>query len=217
MNLLSSLLGKGHIVYTDNFYSSPQLFQDLLDKSTLASGTVRKNRKNFPKNLDMATKLSRGESKFAYHKNLTVCRWYDNKDVFCISTLLSDSLTTVKRRVVKVAQDVTCPVDYNKHMGGVDLANQAMCYYSVGKKSLKWWRRLFWRMHDQAITNAFILHKSNSPNTANVKPQKYFRIQLAYALTTSAYELRRHLGCPHSTELSRLTGKHFIYRSTERK
>ena len=72
MNLLSSLLGKGPIVYTDNFYSSPQL----LDKSTLASGTVRKNRKKnqkkFPQNLDMATKMSRSESKFAYHRNLCV-------------------------------------------------------------------------------------------------------------------------------------------------
>ena len=87
MNLLSSLFGKGHILYTDNFYSSPQLFYDLLQKSVLASGTVRKNRKKFPKNLDIASKLSRGESKFIFFEHLTVCRWFDNKDVFCISTV----------------------------------------------------------------------------------------------------------------------------------
>ena len=52
-NLMTLLLGKGHTVYMDNFYSSPKLFQDLLDKSTLSTGTVRRNRKNFPKNLDM--------------------------------------------------------------------------------------------------------------------------------------------------------------------
>ncbi len=116
--------------------------------------------------------------------------------------------------------DVSCPeivVDYNKHMGGVDLADQAMCYYSVGRKTLKWWRRIFWRMHDQVITNAFVLYKENSPSTEKLKPQKHFRMQLAYALTSAAYELRRHPGRPYSAPLSRLSGKHFVYRNTVRK
>ena len=54
--------------------------------------------------------------------------------------MLSDTITTIKRRVEKQLKDVICPdiiVDYNQHMGGVDLADQAMCYYSVGRKSLK--------------------------------------------------------------------------------
>ena len=49
MKLMESLPGRGHVVYTDNFYSSPVLFKDLLAKGTLASGTVRTNRRNFPK------------------------------------------------------------------------------------------------------------------------------------------------------------------------
>lgn len=28
-------------------------------------------------------------------------------------------------------------------MGGADLADQAMCYYSVGQKSMKWWRHMY--------------------------------------------------------------------------
>ncbi len=214
MNIMSPLLGKGHSVYTDNFYSSPQLFQDLLENSTFATGTVRRNRKNFPKLLDTVSKINRGHSIFAYHDNITVCRWFDNKDVYCISTGLSDSISSVKRIVDKHSMDVSCPeivVDYNKHMGGVDLADQAICYYSVGRKTLKWWRRIFWRMHDQAITNAFVLYKENFPSTKKLKPQKHFRMQSA------AYELRRHPGRPYSAPLSRLSGKHFVYRNTVRK
>ena len=171
MKLLESLLGKGHAVYMDNFYSSPELFEDLLSYKTLASGTARTNRKNFPKKLKEFTKMSRGDSKFLFHKNTTACRWYDNKDVYCLSTIFNGSLTTVRRQVEKETRDISCPemiADYNKYMGGVDLADQAMCYYSVGRKTLKWWRRVFWRMHDQAITNAYVIHKANSPANTSV-------------------------------------------------
>ncbi len=218
MKLVSPLLGKGYTVYTDNFYSSPQLFQDLLDSKTKASGTVRKNRKHFPKNLDVLSKMNRGDCKFLHCDNLTICRWFDNRDVFCLSTCFTNSTATIRRRVGKEAKDVACPnivVDYNKHMGGVDLADQAMCYYSMGRKTMKWWRRVFWRLHDHAITNAYVLYKANYKDT--IKRQKDFRMELAYSLTTTALELRRHPGRPHTTILSRLTGKHYIYRSSNLK
>ena len=95
------------------------LLINLLDKSMLASGTECRNRKKSPINLDVTSKISRGDSKFVYRKNLTVCHWFDNKDFFCLSTLLSDTVTTVSRRVDKERRDITCPdsiVDYNKYM-----------------------------------------------------------------------------------------------------
>ena len=94
-------------------------------------------------------------------------------------------MTTVLRQVQKKKRSISCPqiiVDYNQHMRGVDLADQAMCYYSVGCKTMKWWRRIFWRIHDQAITNAVVIYKANTSNVQQVKPQKFYRIQLAYAL-----------------------------------
>lgn len=44
-------------------------------------------------------------------------------------------------------QQVTKPAAldfYNKHMGGVDLADQLRSYYSIGRSSYKWCRYLFW-------------------------------------------------------------------------
>ena len=65
---------------------------------------------------------------------LTVVRWSGNKDVQAISTLYSNSLTTIRRQVDGQRKDVLCPdniSDYNSFMGGVDLVDQVMCYYSV--------------------------------------------------------------------------------------
>ena len=100
MKLVQSYLKKGHIVYTDNYYSSPQLFEDLWKEGTYASGTVRTNRKHFPDflNPQPGDKLDRGSQMFAYYKSTTVVRWSDNKDAYALSTFLFDATTQVKRR-----------------------------------------------------------------------------------------------------------------------
>uniref|UniRef100_A0A9J8B5B7 PiggyBac transposable element-derived protein domain-containing protein n=1 Tax=Cyprinus carpio carpio TaxID=630221 RepID=A0A9J8B5B7_CYPCA len=45
MTMLAPYLKKGHVLYVDNWYSSPTLFQHLLSLGTGACGTVRANRK----------------------------------------------------------------------------------------------------------------------------------------------------------------------------
>ena len=42
------LLNKGHCVYMDNYYSSPELFEELYFCETYACGTVHTNRKGMP-------------------------------------------------------------------------------------------------------------------------------------------------------------------------
>ncbi len=48
MTLLAPYLGKGHVLYVDNWYSSPSLFQHLLSHGTGACGTVWANRTGMP-------------------------------------------------------------------------------------------------------------------------------------------------------------------------
>ena len=46
--MMDSLLDKGYNVYLDNWYSSPDLYIRLLNRSTNSCGTVRLNRRNMP-------------------------------------------------------------------------------------------------------------------------------------------------------------------------
>lgn len=58
--LAESVLYRGHILYMDNWYSSPKLLMTLSHKyKTNVIGTVRSNRKNMPKDL-CSVKLKRG-------------------------------------------------------------------------------------------------------------------------------------------------------------
>ena len=60
------LLKKGHLIYTDNFYTSPQLADYLYTQDTYLCGTIRTNRNGYPKQLvpssAVARRMPRGSS-----------------------------------------------------------------------------------------------------------------------------------------------------------
>ena len=219
-SLVEHYLHKGYIVYTDNFYTSPELCKDLLDMKTFTSGTVRTNRKNFPAALLNAVNLSeRGDHVFFFKDQIVVVKWHDRKDVHAMSTFIGDDLTTVKRRgdTTGSRMEVVCPeiiTDYNQFMGGVDLADQYICYYSVGRKNMKWWRKIVWRLHDHAIVNATVVYRANM-STSLSKPltSLEFRLSLVHALTQPLLATRLGPGRTPSTQETRLMGKYFPYHS----
>jgi hypothetical protein len=50
-------------------------------------------------------------------------------------------------------------VDYNKYKIGVDKSDQLLAYYSFQRKSVKWWKKLFFHLYDLDLLNAHILHR----------------------------------------------------------
>ena len=60
-----NLLGKGHHVYMDNYYSSPELFWELHFKETYACSTCRSNRKNMPESVTKAKLKKKGENVYS--------------------------------------------------------------------------------------------------------------------------------------------------------
>ncbi|KAM9315319.1 uncharacterized protein KZ484_024983 [Pholidichthys leucotaenia] len=107
------------------------------------------------------------------------------------TTLVLWTGETVSRRV-KDAQgqwsrkDISllpCIKDYNRCMGGVDLSDALIGYYSVLHKTMKWYKSFFYHFMDIAIVNAYILHKALASGRGE-KPlrQKVFRETLAKQL-----------------------------------
>jgi hypothetical protein len=45
MDMIRGFFDKGYSLYCDNYYPSPQLFWDLFQLGTYATGTVRQNRR----------------------------------------------------------------------------------------------------------------------------------------------------------------------------
>ena len=51
ITLMRPYLNNGHTLFVDNFYTTPRLAQYMLEHDTKLVGTIRSNRKNFPKDL----------------------------------------------------------------------------------------------------------------------------------------------------------------------
>ncbi|XP_063073836.1 piggyBac transposable element-derived protein 4-like [Engraulis encrasicolus] len=191
MQLLpTEALGAGYKLYVDNFYTSPELFKDLLEKMVWACGTIRPNRKGFPTDRPGALdkKSPRGTIRWIREDPLLFVQWKDSRDVHMCSTMHQAHAGETIQRSLKGAdgkyspQDVPVPPavrDYNKHMGGVDYSDALIGYYNVLHKTSRWYRTLFFHFIDIAITNAFILHKEIALSKGEKpKTQKGFRERL---------------------------------------
>ncbi|KAJ8369370.1 hypothetical protein SKAU_G00093980 [Synaphobranchus kaupii] len=89
MTLLAPHLGKGHVLYVDNWYSSPMLFQHLLHQGTGACGTVRLNRRGMP---TFPKKMKRGEVTFRENGTQLAVKWQDKRDVNFLTTVHPSSM-----------------------------------------------------------------------------------------------------------------------------
>ena len=88
----------------------------------------------------------------------------DKRPVVMLSNIHDDS-SVVKVRRTRLAEggqeEINKPLvvdQYNMYMGGVDKADQYLCYYGFSHRTVKWWRRAFFHLLDLAIVNAYVLY-----------------------------------------------------------
>jgi len=84
--LMRKIDRRGQKLYMDNFFSSSELFDDLVKKQIYCCGTVRPNRKGMSQDLKpKTTKLRRGDIRVRTRADLTAILWRDKRDV-CVLT-----------------------------------------------------------------------------------------------------------------------------------
>ncbi|XP_047487916.1 piggyBac transposable element-derived protein 4-like isoform X1 [Penaeus chinensis] len=172
----AKLLDKGYQLYTDNWYSSPTLFHYLQARKTTAVGTVRVNRKGMPSGLQ----ASRGHIDFRSSKTGMLClQWLDKRPVTMLSTAHTSKVVTLppnRRGVERSKPEVV--VSYNNGMKGVDLSDQLAQSYPATKKTVKWYKKVFFYLLDMTTINALAVHRA----LGGKMPQWKFRTELVREL-----------------------------------
>lgn len=180
--LCAALEGSDTHVAFDNFFTTVELMPDLYQSKVYSTGTVKSNRKGLPQEARQNNKMERGEFIWKVKDNVGFVQWMDTKQVNVLSTAFHPSILTKVSRTQKDGKkvDIPCPVviaEYTKRMGGVDRFDQKRLSYTVGRRSRRWWLRIFYFFIDAALTNSLVLY-STIPRTKN-KQLSHLNFQVA--------------------------------------
>lgn len=155
--LMKNYLDQGYWLYMDNFYNSVKLAEDMIKRKTYVTGTLRENRKGNPKEL-FKRKLKKSEAVYKRKGPVLVTNWKDKRCVRMISTGHRHAMVEVQTKRGNKLKPI-CIADYNKYMSGIDRSDQMMAYYSTLKKTIRWYRKVFFHLVDLCIWDAYYLYK----------------------------------------------------------
>ena len=111
--------GCGHKLYTENFFSSPELFEDLAKKQVYCC--VRPKRRVMLKDLTPKTiKLKRGDIHVRTSADLTAILWLDKRDICMLMNIHSAPAEVNFCNEGGKAIKPQTVMDYNHHMDYVD-------------------------------------------------------------------------------------------------
>ncbi|UYV77718.1 PGBD5 [Cordylochernes scorpioides] len=209
--LAKRFYGQGYHIYFDRWFSSPELFDKLWEKKTLAVGTVMPSRKTMPKT-EFSQKLKRGEIIKMRRKHLLAIKWKDVRDVFMLSTVHEGKMMPVKPKT-PTREELFKPdavIDYNKGKVGVDRSDQMMAYYSFSRKTLKWWKKIFFHLFSLCFVNGNIIY--NKANPDKKISLKDFYLAVGGELLNQASIEHSEKETTSKTDVARLLGKHYCYK-----
>ncbi|UYV64107.1 hypothetical protein LAZ67_2006590 [Cordylochernes scorpioides] len=218
--LLQPYMNKGHSLWVDNWYSSPTLFNFLHQRQTNACGTVRKNRKEMPR---FGKKLKIGETEAKHTQNLLALKYKDKREVFMLSTMHKNEFANTNKRDKVTNLPIQKPsavIDYNQKMGTVDQTDMLLSSIGCLRKSLKWYKKLFFHFIDTSLLNAYSLYLVNTGKRPSLAE---FHINLIGQIIEKYHEARVqvHRGRPSTSEDRplRLIERHFpsLVPPTEKK
>jgi len=152
-----------HVLFTDSWFTSPAVLDELKRRGVRCCGSVRRNRKGMPAISDAeVSALRQGEWLQRQKGDATVAVWRDQKAMWLLYNHCSPTETASLDRWDESGHKVSigCPRairDYFFGARSVDVSNQLHYSYLIGRKSKKAWSRLAWWLLDMCIVNAFQL------------------------------------------------------------
>ena len=107
--------------------------------------------------------MKNGEKKVYRHPDnvMSLC-WKDKRPIYTLSTWHNGESETTAR-IIRGGrrEEIEKPLvisDYSENMGAIDKANHYCDSYSLSRKTLRWWRTLFFWTLEVSLVNSFILY-----------------------------------------------------------
>lgn len=208
--LLDQYLDKGHCIFLDNWYTSPDLFAFLHSRKTNACGTVKNSRLGMPK--FEKKKMQVGQVECFNDGTILATKWTDKRDVHMLSTEHGHEMKNTEKSNPRTKEQIikpSCVLDYNLNMGAVDRSDMMIVHLECVRRSTRWYKKLFFHFLDLTILNAHALFLCKTGKRPNLQS---FHLALTRAILEKYTEPRakKSGGRPSSGETPlRLTQRHF--------
>ena len=160
--LMEGYFDKGHILYTDNFYTSPSLSYFLHERNTGTIGTVRKNRKHMPK---FPGRPPRGTVDKLKSDPMLAVRWTDKREVTMLTTIHKGTMVPSGKSDRRTQVDILKPdvvMDYTKNMRLIDKSDAQIGTIECVRRSVKCYKKLFFHMVDVTMLNSYNMYKNKT-------------------------------------------------------
>ncbi|XP_070982190.1 piggyBac transposable element-derived protein 4-like [Oncorhynchus clarkii lewisi] len=190
LDLTTGLSGRN--VTCDNFFTSYDLGQRLLERNLTMVGTVRKNKAEHPPALLESRGRQVLSSRFAFTPTATLVSYLAkrNKNVLLLSTLHTEGHISDRRD-----RKPFLILDYNCNKGGVDNLDKVVGTYSCRRMTTRWPLVIFHNILDVSSYNAFVIWREIKPDWMPGKRNKrrVFLEQLGKALVKPLIQRRQRL------------------------
>ena len=178
--LSQPLENTGRNITVDNFFTDFQTAKDLLAKRVTLVGTVRKNKRDIPKDFQPHRNRPVESSLFGFDGQLTIVSYVPKKNraVILLSTMHHDKSVGEKGKPELLLY-------YNQTKGGVDNMDHLVSLYSVRRKTWRWPLTMFFNCIDVGCLAAYTLF-TDQHRTWNIRcshKRKLFLREVAESLT----------------------------------
>lgn len=160
--LVEPIKGSNRNVVMDNWFMSVPLMSCLLnDFSLTCLGTLKKNKKELPKEFIQTKKRHVHDTYFGFQRDTTIISYISKrgKVVLVASTMHHDAKIDRESGAKKKPEMIT---DYNSTKCGVDIVDQMTGTYSVSRRTNRWPLCIFFGLLNIGGLNAFVIHKTRS-------------------------------------------------------
>ena len=158
--LCSPLQHSGRNVTADNFFTSVQLAESLLNKNLTLVGTLRQNKPDIPPIMKASKSRERYSTEFGFKGNTTMVSYVPKKGkaVIMLSTMhhdkaIDEGSSKKKPEVIQY---------YNGTKAGVDTFDQMIRTYSCKRQTKRWPVVMWYNLLDVAALNAFLIFSTQN-------------------------------------------------------
>ena len=170
--LLRPYLDSGHLLFTDNWYTSPSLALYLHDRATGLCGTVKPNRKNMPN----FPQLRKGQVARRKCQPIMTMKWHDKRDVTLLTTFHKGNMVDTGKRDPMTREPVIKPditQDYTLNMRLIDKADMLLGPVECIRKTIKWYKKLFFHLIDISMLNAYNMYLTKTGDRVAIRDFYY--------------------------------------------